>query len=51
MLSGRIESGSDSNLTRHPSGLASWVHFILREPPYLLIRASIDRAPQVEDQP
>ena len=49
MPGGQTESGSDSNLTRHPSGPASRVHFILREPPYLLIRPPIDRAPQVED--
>jgi hypothetical protein len=51
MLSGQTESGLDSNLTRHSSGAASRVHFILREPPYLLIRPPIDLALQVEDQP
>jgi hypothetical protein len=50
MLSGQTESGSDSNLPRHPSGPASRVHLILSEPPYLLIRAPKDRAPQVGDQ-
>ena len=50
MLSGQTDSGSDSNLTRHPSGPASRVHFILSGPPYLLIRAPIDRALLVEDQ-